>query len=570
MVLSSEQAIKLIQDKVNHELVAKAIAHEERIRFHSQLCTDASDTSSYYKTFLSRIEKILPKDKYLRFTEVFDFPVPTTDLVDVVFSELSKVFDAQNKNLSYQFSRPESREDFTNYLEWMEFSQFWENECFEAIRNRVNTIQVVDMAIIKGNGKPQPYVFNLNIERVIAIEINDDGNISFLAYKDQGRIVSIDENYYRTYNIDGEDLKSITIHIENRHLLGYAPARFLMTDNIGKSKMIKQSPISKALWALDRLLFRIISGENLEDYAAYPIYSIYDEDCNFKDVHGNTCQGGKITGINQGGIDYVVDCPSCKDNFYMGPGSILTSKAPRTKDQADLLDQVKITSADVESLEYINGAVDRRKSGILFSCVGFDPESQTGKAQNEIKVISTYDSRQSILMKLKRNIEKAKKFVIDTIAALRYGQSYLGCTVDEGSRFYLATSQQLTEKLADAKANGASQFEIAMIKNEIYSNEYRNNPEQLQRIEILKRLEPFCDLSFDQVVTLKEKFPLNDLDLFIKFNFDYFVCKFEDENGSITDFGALLPMSERIEIIKNQLFSYGNREFKQQPIIPAV
>jgi len=512
---------------------------------------------------LKRIEKILPKDKFARFKEVFDFPVPTTDLVDVVFSELSKVFDAQNKNLNYQFSRPESRDDFTNYLEWMEFSQFWENDCFEAIRNRINTIQVVDMAIIKGKGKPQPYVFNLNIERVIAIEVNDDGNISFVAYKDQGRIVSIDENYYRSYNIEGEDLKTLTIHIENKHLLGYAPARFLMTDNIGKSKMIKQSPISKALWALDRLLFRIISGENLEDYAAYPIYSIYDEDCSFKDVNGNSCQGGKIIGTGANGVEYVSDCPSCKDNFYMGPGSILTSKAPRTKDQADLLDQVKITSADVESLNYINGAVDRRKSAILNSCVGSDREMLTGQAQNELQVLSTYDTKQAILMKLKRNIEKAKKFVIDTMASLRYGKSYLGCTVDEGSRFYLATSQQLQDKLKIAKENGAAQFEIAMLKSEIYSNEYRNNPEQLQRIEILKRLEPYYGLSLDEIKTLKEVSQLNEIDLYIKFNFDYFVCKFEDENGSITDFGALLPMSERIEIIKNQLLSYGNREFKQ-------
>lgn len=563
MVLSSEQAIKLIQNRVNNELVAKAIAHEERIRFHSQLCHDISDTSTYYNTFLKRIEKILPKDKFARFKEVFDFPVPTTDLVDVVFSELSKVFDAQNKNLNYQFSRPESRDDFTNYLEWMEFSQFWENDCFEAIRNRINTIQVVDMAIIKGKGKPQPYVFNLNIERVIAIEVNDDGNISFVAYKDQGRIVSIDENYYRSYNIEGEDLKTLTIHIENKHLLGYAPARFLMTDNIGKSKMIKQSPISKALWALDRLLFRIISGENLEDYAAYPIYSIYDEDCSFKDVNGNSCQGGKIIGTGANGVEYVSDCPSCKDNFYMGPGSILTSKAPRTKDQADLLDQVKITSADVESLNYINGAVDRRKSAILNSCVGSDREMLTGQAQNELQVLSTYDTKQAILMKLKRNIEKAKKFVIDTMASLRYGKSYLGCTVDEGSRFYLATSQQLQDKLKIAKENGAAQFEIAMLKSEIYSNEYRNNPEQLQRIEILKRLEPYYGLSLDEIKTLKEVSQLNEIDLYIKFNFDYFVCKFEDENGSITDFGALLPMSERIEIIKNQLLSYGNREFKQ-------
>lgn len=499
----------------------------------------------------------------MRFIEVFDFPVPTTDLVDVVFSELSKVFDAQNKNLSFQFSRPESREDFTNYLEWMEFSQFWENECFEAIRNRINTIQVVDMAIIQGNGKPQPYVFNLNIERVIAIELNDDGNISFLAYKDGGRVVSMDENYYRSYSMTDDNLNTLTLHIENSHLLGYTPARFLMTDNIGKSKMIKQSPISKALWALDRLLFRIISGENLEDYAAYPIYSIYDEDCSFKDVHGNSCQGGKITGLNKAGIDYVIDCPSCKDNFYMGPGSILTSKAPRTKDQADLLDQVKITSADVESLNYINGAVDRRKSAILNSCVGSDREMLTGQAQNELQVLSTYDTKQAILMKLKRNIEKAKKFVIDTMAALRYGSSYLGCTVDEGSRFYLATSQQLQDKLKIAKENGAAQFEIAMIKNEIYSNEYRNNPEQMQRIEILKRLEPFSNLSIDDINNLKQSTELNGIDLFIKFNFDYFVCKFEDENGSITDFGALLPMSRRVEIIKNQMYEYAKSEFKQ-------
>ncbi|GGG97394.1 hypothetical protein [Pedobacter zeae] len=493
-----------------------------------------------------------------------DFPLPTTELVDVIFSELSKVFDAQNKHLSYQFTRPEIRDNFTDYLDWLEFNQFWENDCFEAIRNHPNCIQVIDMPVIQNGSRPAPYVFNLFIERVLSLMVNEDGNISFVAYRDDAGVIAIDENYYRIYSIQGQDLNTLTLVNENRHFLGYAPARFLIKDSIGNTEVVKQSPITKALWAFDRLLFRIISGENLEDYAAYPIYSIYDDGCDYKDAHGNSCQGGKITGFNlRENVEYTKDCPRCKDNFYLGPGTILTSKSPRTKDSADLLDQVKITSADVESLNYINGAVDRRKASILNSCVGADREALTGQAQNEKQILSTYDTKQAILMKLKRNIEKAKKFVIDTMGNLRYGPAYLGCTVDEGSKFYLATSQQLQEKLTNAIDNGASQYEISLIKEEIYQNEYRNNPEQMQRIEILKRLEPYCDLSFDQVLSLKDKTSVSEIDLFIKFNFAYFVCKFEDENGSITDFGSLLPMSKRIEVIKNQLYEYAKSEFKQ-------
>ena len=567
MALSSSEILQRLEKPVNQDLIAKAISHEDRIRFHSQRSLGSDDVSSYYQVFLDKIKAILPSDKYDRFVQVLDFPIPTNELVDTIFSELSKVYDAQNKHISFQFSRIEYREDFENYLDWMEDGQFWSNECFEAIRNCVNCIQVVDLPITKTGRLPEPYIYNLAIENVIDIDALKDGNIAFLLFWDTTeRIISIDEEYYRVFQVIDGDIETAEEISFFKHELGYAPCRFLMTDNLNSSNnVIKVSPITKSLWALDRLLFRMISKENLEDYAAYPIYSMYDEPCTYKDFNGNVCNGGLIHGVDRYKNEYQIKCPACKDNFYIGPGSILTSKAPRTKESPDLLKNVHVTPADIESLDYNKISVDERKAEILQSCVGSDQDQLQGQAQNEKQILSTYETKQAVLMWLKRNIELAHKFSIDTRAKLRYGKAYLGCTVDYGNRFYLATNQQLNEKLKVAKENGASMFEIDMIKDEIYSNEYRNNPEQLQRIEILKRLEPYYGMTIADLNASAGLFMPNPIDLIIKLNFAYFISKFEDQNGSITDFGVLLPMHRRIEIIQTQLYNYGNEQFKKQP-----
>lgn len=567
MALSLEEAAKRIKEPINTALIDKAVKHEERIRFHSQTVISRDDASSYLSEFLLKIKSVLPKDKYERFEQVLDFPIPTNEVIDIIFSELSKIFSAQNRNISYQFSRIEYREDFQNYLEWMEFDQFWKKDCFEALRNEVNCIQVVDLPAEQTSRLPEPYVFNLPVSQIIDFDILDDGNISFIAFHDKNeRVIAIDDQYYRTFHIPDGDLKNIVFIDEQSHGLGWCPARPLVTDSLNSnSNFIKLSPLTKALWALDRLLFRIISKENLEDYAAYPIYSMYDEPCGYQDALGNSCKGGYVSGIDVHGNTYSTQCPSCKDNFYLGPGSILTSRPPKMKDAPDLLKQVEVTPADTQSLDYNKLSVEERKQAIIQSCVGSTAEQMTGQAQNEKQVLSAYETKQAILISLKENFEKAHKFVIDTMAALRYDRAYLGCTVDYGNRFYLATSEQLNEKLKVAKENGASVFEIDMIKQEIYENEYRNNPEQLSRIEILKRLEPFYGVSDSQLQTLNNISPLNSLDLIVKFKFAYFISKFEDENGSITDFGILLPMSRRIEIIKQTLLNYAKSELTIQP-----
>ena len=85
----------------------------------------------------------------------------------------------------------------------------------------------------------------------------------------------------------------------------------------------------------------------------------------------------------------------------------------------------------------------------------------------------------------------------------------------------------------------------------------------LQRLKILKKLEPYANLTNDQVDTMLTSNNISLEYFVLKYNFAMFVSKFEDENGSIVEFGEALSPSKKIETIFNQLLYYANESTKQ-------
>jgi hypothetical protein len=128
--------------------------------------------------------------------------------------------------------------------------------------------------------------------------------------------------------------------------------------------------------------------------------------------------------------------------------------------------------------------------------------------------------------------------------------------VSWGTEFYIFTVAELYSKYQQAKQNGASNSELDAISQQILEVEYRNNPLVLQRMLILKQLEPYPHKTLAEVLQLYEKGLLVENLVRLKINFSYLVDRFERENINIIEFASNRPLREKVNIITNKLLEY--------------
>ena len=196
------------------------------------------------------------------------------------------------------------------------------------------------------------------------------------------------------------------------------------------------------------------------------------------------------------------------------------------------------------------------KNEIVVSVVGSGGTVSEKEAINETQVTANFESKTSVLNALKTNFESAQKFVEDTVCKLRYGGAFISSSVNWGTEFYVFTVTELYAKYKQAKENGALNSELDAISQQILEVEYRNNPLVLQRMLILKQLEPYPHKTLDEVLKLYEKQLLNENSVRLKINFSALVERFERENINIIEFASNKPLREKIDIISKKLLEY--------------
>jgi hypothetical protein len=116
--------------------------------------------------------------------------------------------------------------------------------------------------------------------------------------------------------------------------VGYCPARFFWNEPLSLSEPdVKQSPLTKQLEALDWFLFYHISKRHLDLYGAYPIYSGYEQSCDFSNgENGDYCDGGFLKDkqgfykLDAAGL--LMRCPKCGDSRINGVGSFVEIPIP--------------------------------------------------------------------------------------------------------------------------------------------------------------------------------------------------------------------------------------------------
>lgn len=565
MALSESKIKEILKHPKKKQVISKAIRHENRLRFHVESFMEPSEISQPLTVFLDWVRTLIPKDKFSIFVNLFQFPTPIVQLTGTIFNELERVFDGKNPSVEFQFSDSSYRDDWDRYRsEHLNEPEVWRKKGWEAVKTAINSVLIVDLPKEQTGDLPEPYFYFLDINNVIDYEYRG-GKIEWIIFKQpENRIAVFDDVSYRMYQLNEKDEISGAPD-ESKHELGYCPARFFWTTPLmQKQQDIKKSPISAQLANLDWLLFFSISKRHLDLYAPYPIYSSYEPDCDFENNEtGEYCDGGYLRDANgqyrvhRDGT--VAQCPVCAEKRLAGVGSFIEVPVPENGGP-DLRNPVSITTIDRESLDYNVEEIERIAAEVLANTIGIGGGMTLDKAFNKDQVSANSESKTNVLNSLKGNLEAAMKFVDDTCCRLRYGDHFISSSISLGTEFYIYSVDDLYAQFDKAKKNGASDAVLDSISDQIISTEYRNDPVKMQRMLILKHLEPYRHYTLDELIKLSEKKLLDDKLLKIKINFSTFVDKFERENTNIIEFGYQLDFDKKIKIITNKFIDYVNEQ----------
>lgn len=568
MGLDIKKIKREITEKRKSAAISRAIFHQNRIRFHVQTQLTAS-ISQPTADFFAFVSNLIPHDKFKIFKTLFRYPVKTNEITGICFDKLSRIFDGRNSAFNYQFQSTEERDDWERYrLNAMHEPEVWSTNGWEHFKTEINSVLIVDVPQEQKAGElPAPYFYWLSIENVIAYDVDRfTGNMSWIIFKQgEKRLAVIDDERYRVFaSENGNDL--VELIIDNPHDLGYCPARFFWTDAVSLQEPdVKQSPITKELESLDWYLFYHTSKRHLDLYGAYPIYSGYEQSCDYSNgENGDYCDGGYLKDkqgyykTDASGV--LLKCPKCGDKRIAGVGSFVEIPVPDGEHQPDLRNPVQMLTVDRNSLDYNVTEEERLRNDIITSICGTAEEVTTRDALNEQQIKANFESQTTILNRIKKGFETAQQFVDETVCRLRYGSAFISARVNYGTEFYIFDEKELRAQYKEAKESGASEGELDALQNRIIETAYRNNPTQLQRMLILSEIEPYRHLTRDEVISLYKSNIISEKDLRIKLNFANFVRRFERENMNILEFGAQIPFERKINIINDKLKEYANED----------
>lgn len=516
--------------------------------------------------FLGMVEKLIPHDKFVIFQTLFRFPVKTNEVMSEVFDKMSRIFEGRNPAFNYQFATTEQRDDWEWYRqEKLGEPSIWATKGWEFFQTEINSVLIVDMPqeMQAGDRYPQPYFYWLPIRDVVEYKADKaTGQMKYIIFRQKDDTMAvIDDESYRLFAVkddmpDGEPI------VENRHDLGYCPARFFWSEPMSlQYPDIKRSPVTKELDNLDWFLFFSISKRHLDLYGSYPIYSGYEQDCHFhNDNTGDYCDGGFLKNRKGEWIfdsNGLVPCPMCHDHRITGAGSFVEVPVP-VEGQPDLRHPVDMLTVDRSSLDYNVDEEKRLRTTIITAIVGQNEEITQREAVNEQQIKANFESQSTVLNRVKKGFEQAQQWVDETICRLRYGSLYLSSSISYGTEFYLFSTDELRERYKTAKETGMSESELDALHQQIIETEYRNNPQQLQRMLILAELEPYRHLTRNEVQALYDKGLVSIEEYLVKLNFADFIRRFERENMNIIEFGSAGAYDTKINTIRERLMAYAS------------
>ncbi len=604
--LSKAKINELLGKPKNQASIELAVHQEERLMMHCEPILEKYNLPPMaFRDFTNWWQSLISREKYNRIAQLIGTPLSTLSVTSDIFDQLGKFIDAQDRYIDYKFVNEDYTNDYSQYLEKINDDSFWKQKLIEALRTQINSYIVTDLPQIQTTPRPEPYNYLVSISRVHDVDINQiNGNVEYIMFKQPDKAVSqydlqnpkfaliggdalgkpidtmivIDDTYYRVLSkingykdADGSDW---FISVESAHNLGYCPVIDFWSKSIrGTNNINKKGPITSVLRKLNYLLFYRALADYMDLYGPFPVLITYEEEEEDIDDKAKEVNYGNIFQLDMfnawDNVPMVSNQNRMGNRKIVGPGSSMTVPAPVSSQDHNMMETpMQFIGMKVDSLEHVQKRVKQLENEIVEICTGQDDEYLNEIVKNPEMLSASYERKDTIFTSIKREFERCHRFITKCRTEIRYGKGYFkASTIDYGSDYFLKDSSTLSREFKEAIEAGMPQFYTEQIAMTAVRTRYKNNPEQLARMRILSDLEPYKNLTWDQMVTLG--IPEGDQTNFvIKINFLTFIAQFELEAGSIVQFGSAIPYSEKISIIKQKLNDYGSAIKWVKPIVP--
>ncbi|MET4106032.1 hypothetical protein [Hymenobacter sp. UYP22] len=582
MILQPQDVRALLENPANGLAIAECLRHEQRLRLHAIPHVDTSRRPAGWLYLRDWAKGMLPADRFAKWEACVPAPLPTTDIVEDIFTGLKRVFEAQDGIISCELATPELETDFEQFRTAQREGDFWETTAFRAIGSRPHSLLVVDMPAEQRTRYPEPYTLLVHLEDIFDVRLKQDGTCEYVmftqpSYKDAlGRTIErlhiYDDAAYAIWEKPESEQQWYEV-VSNAHTLGTCPARLLWSEPLDQATDLpRRAPLTAVLGNLDRFVWWDAAIEYYRQYGTFPIIWGFESGCDYQAPDGQQCQGGMVNKV------YTVDtlpsgeqvpryqtykCPACAAKELLGPGVYVEVPAP-SKDMPDTRDPIGMVSPDVDVLEHVELMQQRRRQQLLRSVLGGGGEPENEQAKNTKQVQSGFEIKQDVLVEFKKPLEQARAWELTTKGRLRYGSLYRGTIVNMGERFYLKTPEQLAIEEAEARKAGRPVYELSQQREFRYQTEYRHNPSQLDRMRILSDLEPYPEYSVEQILLMLATAGTSPMvtGLFderlmrLKVDFGRYLTRFESEQLDVRRFASLQPYHTKLALITQILLSY--------------
>ena len=218
-----------------------------------------------------------------------------------------------------------------------------------------------------------------------------------------------------------------------------------------------------------------------------------------------------------------------------------------------------------EALKNAKDEQERLTDEIIKGVTGAGNEPMGSEAINERQVKAYFEGWTGKLRQIKKSFEESEAWLLERLAALRYGADLIEISLNYGTEFYLMSESDALAFYSAAREIGLPDYILDFLLEEYYKTKFRNDPKGWERVRVLMNVEPLKHVTKKQAIELQEKGLASLEDVRLKLEFGSLTQRFERENGSVSMFGVAIGgqnmdkktiFAKRVEKIKEVLVSY--------------
>lgn len=572
MKFVDDQILEIYKKPKNSNLITKGRKYESRLRLFTEgMFKEDVESETSWEELRAFMVTAIASERELRIGEFIQFPLSAVNISESLLSDLYKVFDAGNSYFNVETVKKNGGEKIQEVLKDLKVLNWMEEKGKEALKSKPNMVVLIDK-----DAEGKPYLLSIENERLIDIELSEDGvSCEYIMFthsvvknadtkKEETRISLYDEeNYHVILVVDGDAV----VEKSSPHNIGYCPARMFIREKLNsKSEFSRNSPLTKVLSKLQEWQLFDVYKFYTDHYAPFPVVEMIRAKCG-----NDSCVNGSIINEEVYFIDgvstvkqSVEKCDVCAGNNLIGIGAKILVDPQEDKDEPSAAGKFRMISNTTENLTYLQNKLDAIEDYIKGKVVGVD-DVIIKQAVNEKQMVGAFESKTNVLLKIKTNLDELYVWIVRTLGQVSSPGKPISVQANFGTEWYLVSEDDIQSRLKLAIDSSFPKEEIDMIYNQLIETKYKGNPEKVLRLKVMNMVDPCPYDKLESKITKVTQGIISKKELIISERLLTFVRRFESENGSLMEFGSELNLNVKVQKIVEQLNKYADEQEKSSP-----